>query len=1092
MKRIQPFTIGTKLSVPSETRCLDYVDIISTVEGLDCCEQGNGPIDDSNSSSVHQEQGSTSSPVEGPLHEFKEDDDRNSASPSGSSRSIRKIAMCTNAERHINCIGVDLNETNRSGFEKNLIQERLREKPGAQLETDQLSKGMKIRNLCCDYRISAFPCDQAENTGHSQRRELNDIENSLIQLTTSLDLMECTEEPGGPPQKNTDVPELGLEMFHRKSPKDHSDKSWLKLRSLLKHYHQDLILALDVSSYYQQADSIIGNINTKRSCVLAGEISKSDKENQEIACQINMLNECASRLSTLHPTLARRVTCKQAEVKENWALLQELLRNPKTDVSSKPPSTLPIDPLTTIPDSQSFSRNEGHCVMGKDVKEEQNRLRGFECSRGLWTHRMWSPVEECSVGSQGSLSESSCSKLDLISQDTRSCISQMAQTTPVSSQECLSPNKQLSESTKSPGVTDCSKARQDSKLEELLSQVEVLWDALQRKYGENSEVEAQNKEQAGFKASQMVSELTLPNESEGEGRSGMLERFLELLDPSGYQRMSQIATLTLRINQHLCRCAELSMDLLDIETDTTVFRDLSCLEELHEQQNDQEDHYNIIEAEVHEMERLATQQQIPPPQRRDPLREEVQAILQAWEEVGRSMAENRVRLSKFQQIREYFEKYLNMITWTENTRSCLLAGSSAWRNSEAAEIDRSIKTKLDEFSKLTAAAQSLMQEESPLKDIIKERTDELQSMLGWIQVNWRSKRHQLERSQNGGDERINNPVQQQVLPFTNPSNNICILNRELKGIASETQLCSSAQHLARHDISSVSHESCLSKTTLGSSICLILSFDEQSTGINQVTTQWSPNNETYEEPKSNIQEENEQSQAKVQQVEICEVTWPTDAVLSNGTKQMTSYGNLEQLQNSYQGEPTQSLNKQIETSLISLGNAESSSLNHSTDKLEPVSEESNLQLFPVIDHADSSQLLTKSKERVQISAYNDYTNQQQCKDHLRHEVSAEVTHRVSKTSKVCKLQTHSYRSSKAAHKPDMHVLIILPALYILETEKKKPDVIMQELLQPGHWLFQQDEEELEDIWRGKLGNLNYTEETNMDEKTARNRIPTAK
>ncbi len=50
----------------------------------------------------------------------------------------------------------------------------------------------------------------------------------------------------------------------------------------------------------------------------------------------------------------------------------------------------------------------------------------------------------------------------------------------------------------------------------------------------------------------------------------------------------QLSTLTLRINQHLCRCAELSMDLLDIETDMAVLcdSDLSGLEGLQEQQDD--------------------------------------------------------------------------------------------------------------------------------------------------------------------------------------------------------------------------------------------------------------------------------------------------------------------------------------------------------------------------------------------------------------------------------------------------------------------------------------------------------------------------
>jgi len=72
-------------------------------------------------------------------------------------------------------------------------------------------------------------------------------------------------------------------------------------------------------------------------------------------------------------------------------------------------------------------------------------------------------------------------------------------------------------------------------------------------------------------------------------------------------------------------------------------------------------HSNIIESEVREMERLARQLKVPSPEERDPLREEVQAILQAWEEVGRNMTENRGRLEKFHQIQDYFENYLAMM-----------------------------------------------------------------------------------------------------------------------------------------------------------------------------------------------------------------------------------------------------------------------------------------------------------------------------------------------------------------------------------------------------------------------------------------------
>ncbi|XP_052465476.1 putative leucine-rich repeat-containing protein DDB_G0290503 isoform X2 [Carassius gibelio] len=1054
MKRIQPFTIGTKLSVPSENRCLDYASIMLPVPVLDCCELRNDSSNDD--SPFHEDRVSTSTPVEGLSDDIKEGDDRDSVSPPASSRSIKKIAMCANVENQtvtgFNVANCETNKPTTSTEKLFLVEES--DKHGAQLETDPWTIGRKIRNLQYDYSMPTFPHDQPEDTSHSQRRDFKDFENSLIQLTTSLDLMQ--EDPKRPLQKKTDAVDLGLEMFRRRqSPGDHADKSWLKLRSLLRDYHQDLMLALDVSSFYQQADSIIGTINSERSRVLAGDIQKSDKETREIACQINMLNESACCLSTLHPTLAKRVTCKQAEVKENWALLQDFLRNQKTDVSPKCPSVLPADPLTTCPDSQSFARNEGNSVMGKDVKEEQNRLRGFE------THRMWSPVEECSVGSRDSLSESSCSKLDNVSekQDRKSCIGQRAQTTPVSSQDCLRP-KLLKESTASTGTTeehDCSKQRQDFKIEELLSQVEVLWDALQEKYGENNKLEPAEKEQSRDKAAQMVSDLTVSNhlsENVEECSSGMLEKFLELLDHSGCHKLSQdvpgslhrqemaegaemslnlpshqseqerpqkqdqitndlqssLSTLTLRINQHLCRCAELSMDLLDIETEMAVLCDpeLSGLEGLQEQQDDLEAHHNIIEGEVREVERLASQLQVHPPEQRDPLREEVQAILQAWEEVGRNMVENRGRLEKFHQIRDYFENYIPMITWTENTRSCILAGSSAWRESEVAEIEHGIETKLDEFSKLAAAAQMLMQDESQFKDIIKERTDELQSMLGWIQVNWHAQREQLIRNQNGRPEDL---VQQQAMPVKIPSNSQCIVNGEVKGSATETQPSQNnfEQQSGRHDVSGfVSQESCLSKTPLGSSICLILSFDEQSSGINQVTKQWSPsNNEILEESASSIQGNRCQSQDKKsmqmqEPQEMLQLRCPDELVTSKETKQMSSCLNLAQLQIKNQGEPDQSLSKEEIASQLSKFNIESSICNHLPENLHHSNKQTYLQLSPDIDNMQNPEHQSQkpqsqiySQNLMQKSSHNNLEiNQNQSDDHLRHEVPTEITHRV--------------------------------------------------------------------------------------------------
>lgn len=73
--------------------------------------------------------------------------------------------------------------------------------------------------------------------------------------------------------------------------------------------------------------------------------------------------------------------------------------------------------------------------------------------------------------------------------------------------------------------------------------MEVLWDALQKKYGENNKTEPADIEQSGDKAAQTVSDLTVSNnlpEKVEEGSSGMLEKFFELLDPSGYLKICQV------------------------------------------------------------------------------------------------------------------------------------------------------------------------------------------------------------------------------------------------------------------------------------------------------------------------------------------------------------------------------------------------------------------------------------------------------------------------------------------------------------------------------------------------------------------------
>ncbi|KAL2082855.1 hypothetical protein ACEWY4_020628 [Coilia grayii] len=164
----------------------------------------------------------------------------------------------------------------------------------------------------------------------------------------------------------------------------HINKMWLKVQSLLKDYHENLQLSLEVSSFYQQADNIMCAINNMRRGASAspGQASSGDGEIRDIASQIMVLDVTVSQLSNLHPSLAARVTQKQAEVKDCWALLQKAVR------SEKPaPLSSHGDPATPSREPQC-SVGMPHRLMGKEVKEEQNRLKGCAVSSSLFNTDM--------------------------------------------------------------------------------------------------------------------------------------------------------------------------------------------------------------------------------------------------------------------------------------------------------------------------------------------------------------------------------------------------------------------------------------------------------------------------------------------------------------------------------------------------------------------------------------------------------------------------------------------------------------------------------------------------------------------------------
>ncbi|XP_030303194.1 uncharacterized protein LOC115598044 isoform X2 [Calypte anna] len=114
----------------------------------------------------------------------------------------------------------------------------------------------------------------------------------------------------------------------------HLNKMWLRLQGTLKEHHEALQLALEVATFLQQADTVLGAIHAKqRSICIAGKPGEGepcrDRDVRDIASQVMMLDVTVSQLLSLQPSLAARVTPKHRDVKEKWVQLQQVLRMEK-------------------------------------------------------------------------------------------------------------------------------------------------------------------------------------------------------------------------------------------------------------------------------------------------------------------------------------------------------------------------------------------------------------------------------------------------------------------------------------------------------------------------------------------------------------------------------------------------------------------------------------------------------------------------------------------------------------------------------------------------------------------------------------------
>ncbi|XP_074753092.1 uncharacterized protein LOC141956400 isoform X2 [Athene noctua] len=222
-----------------------------------------------------------------------------------------------------------------------------------------------------------------------------------------------------------------------------------------------------------------------------------------------------------------------------------------------------------------------------------------------------------------------------------------------------------------------------------------------------------------------------------------------------------VAEVSPRLEALRCRAEALARDTAQAESGFTTVKsekDLQGLQGLLSRQQEMERAVSeTLQGQLEELERAAARLQELCPARLCPVSREVQGTLQAWAGLQDLLRETRAHVQQASQLRHFFKDYLAMISWTEDTRAQIFSESPSSHGlleTPCEELERRIEGKIKEFEALAASGKQLVSEEHYLSATIKERLEELQSMLGWVLVRWRAQRHQRDPRSKQEDKRV--------------------------------------------------------------------------------------------------------------------------------------------------------------------------------------------------------------------------------------------------------------------------------------------------------------------------------------------------
>ncbi|XP_031757902.1 uncharacterized protein LOC100494783 [Xenopus tropicalis] len=163
-----------------------------------------------------------------------------------------------------------------------------------------------------------------------------------------------------------------------------------------------------------------------------------------------------------------------------------------------------------------------------------------------------------------------------------------------------------------------------------------------------------------------------------------------------------------------------------------------------QQQQLEADISGVLRLEVTRLEEQLARVQELCPEKTQMMGRNVGETLGAWVQLQDGVRGNSSRMQRASQLLRFFQSYLDMISWTEETRSQIFLESPKegvslmWRE----ELERRIEEKLKEFEELAGIGWKFIGEEHFLAHTIKERLEELQGMLSWVLMRWRCQKKQ--------------------------------------------------------------------------------------------------------------------------------------------------------------------------------------------------------------------------------------------------------------------------------------------------------------------------------------------------------------